>query len=65
MAFPATPAKAEGDPECSAGKGTGNFFEDEKVASPQLDARPSTALRTCFRGHDGGAGAGFFCELLR
>ena len=28
-----------------AGKGTGNFLEDEKVASPQLDSRPSTVLR--------------------
>ena len=44
--------------------GTGNFFADEKAASPLLDARPSASLRTCFRGHDGGEGTGFFCELL-
>ena len=36
----------------AAGKGTGNFLEDEKVASPHLDSRPSALLRTCFRGKD-------------
>ena len=51
--FRPTPAKAGSEPESSAGKGTGNFFKDEKVASPQLDARPSASLRTCFRGKDG------------
>jgi hypothetical protein len=35
--FRPTPAKAGGEP--GAGKGTGNFFEDKKVASPQLDSR--------------------------
>src|SRR3990172_837591 len=44
------------DPESRPGKGTGNFFEDEKVASPQLDAR--------FRGHDGRETTEFVCELL-
>jgi hypothetical protein len=44
MSFRATPAKAGGDPECGAGKGTGNIFEDEKVASPLLDARFSLRL---------------------
>jgi len=28
------------------------FFEDEKVASPHLDSRPSAPLRTCVRGND-------------
>jgi hypothetical protein len=30
-----------------AGKGTGNFLEDEKVASPQLDSHPSAPIRIC------------------
>jgi hypothetical protein len=29
-----------------------------------LDARPSTALRTCFRGHDGAKAIEFFYEFL-
>ena len=39
MSFRPTPAKAGGEPESRAGKGTGNFLEDEKVASPLLDSR--------------------------
>ena len=55
-------ASATRNPE--AGKGTGNFLKDEKVASPQLDARPSAVLRTCFRRHDAGETTDLYCEFL-
>jgi len=57
MSFRPTPAKGGGEPESSPRKGTGNFFEDEKVASPLLDAR--------VRGNDDQWSVDSFIDLLR
>jgi len=55
MSFRANQPLAEATRNPTAGKGTGNFLDDEKVASPHLDAR--------FRGHDAVETTALVCEL--